>query len=332
MEQYPFPGERACSALAGQAFPPACRAKRSYLPFALALLVPCAWGQYAGSEACRGCHEAQFAAHAKTGHAKALSRSDRKPGEWAFGAGVQAITFVSQADEDSYIEHGLSYYKATKSMALTPGHRSPEGERYRTFDPGAAIFRCFQCHATGPLKLAAGSRIEPSELGVQCESCHGPGAEHATSQRPIKNPKRLSAAELNDACGQCHRKPAAAGADTDWSNPWNARHQPLYLSQSACFRNSKGALSCLTCHAAHTELSRDSASYNRRCAGCHVKPKHRAAVAEQSCVGCHMPSVVPLAIDGRPALRFANHWIGIYSGNSLKPASSTSRRPTSPRP
>ncbi len=298
----------------------------------LALLARLAWGQYAGSryagsEACRDCHEAQFASHAKTGHANALSRSDRKPGEWAFGAGVQAITYVSQAGEDHYLEHGLSYYTATKSMALTPGHRSPEGERYRTFDPNAAIFRCFQCHGTGPLKLEAGSRIEPSELGVQCESCHGPGVEHATTQRPIKNPKRLSASELNDACGACHRKPAAAGGDTDWSNPWNARHQPLYLSQSSCFRNSKGALSCLTCHPAHAELSRDAASYNRRCIGCHAKPKHRTAVAAQSCAGCHMPAVVPLSVEGRPALRFANHWIGIYSGNPLKPAASTSRRP-----
>lgn len=282
--------------------------------FLLTLLARLAVGQYAGSEACRGCHEAQFAGHSRTGHAGALARSAGKPGEWAFGAGVQAITFVSQADRDHYLEHGLSYYAATKSMALTPGHRSPEGQRFRTFDPGAAIFRCFQCHSTGPLKLEAGFRIEPHELGVQCEACHGPGEEHATSQRPIRNPGKLTAAQLNEACGACHRRPAAAGDDTNWTDPWNARHQPLYLSQSACFRKSQGALSCLTCHTAHAPLSRAAPGYDAQCARCHAKPAHRTAVAGKSCVGCHMPRVEP-----HPGLAFTNHWIGKYGGDPLVP-------------
>jgi len=225
------------------------------------------------------------------------------------------VTFVSQADADNYVEHGLSYYTASKSMALTPGHRTPAGERYRTFDPSAAILRCFQCHSTGPLALGAGSKIEPSEPGVQCETCHGPGAAHAESAQPIRNPKRLSAAGLNDLCGGCHRKTAAAGEATDWTNAWNTRHQPLYLSKSACFTRSNGALSCLTCHAAHAPLSRVSADYDRHCAACHAKPRHTAAVAGRSCVECHMPAVAP-----QPNLKFANHWIGVYeASNPLRP-------------
>jgi hypothetical protein len=288
------------------------------------LLARLAAGQYAGSETCGRCHQEQFSQHSKTGHARALARAAQhplhgafppNPGEWAFGAGGQAVTFVSQLDEDTYIEGGLSYYTAVKSMALTPGHRTAAGERYRTFDPSAAILRCFQCHSTGPLGLGAGFKIEPSELGVQCETCHGPGAEHARSRAPIRNPKRLSAAELNQLCGACHRKPAAAGEDTNWTNAWNTRHQPLYLSRSACFAKSGGALSCLTCHPAHTSLSHAAADYDRRCVACHQKPNHRAAVAGGACVACHMPPVKP-----QPNLRFANHWIGIYArGNSLRP-------------
>ena len=193
-------------------------------------------------------------------------------------------------------------------MALTPGHRTPAGERYRIFDPTAGILRCFQCHSTGPLRLAAGFKIEPFEPGVQCEACHGPGAEHASSLKPIRNPKRLGAAEINGLCGACHRKPAAAGDDTDWTNPWNTRHQPLYLAESACFEKSKGKLSCFACHPAHTPLSRNAADYDRRCSGCHVKPRHRTVVAGRACVACHMPVVEP-----QPNLRFANHWIGVYA-------------------
>ena len=215
---------------------------------------------------------------------------------------------MSRLDYDYYVEHGLSWYAATKSMALTPGHRTPAGERYRTFDPGAAILRCFQCHSTGPPRLADGFRIEPREVGVQCEACHGPGADHAASLKPILNPRRLSAAGLNDSCGRCHRKPAAAGEDTDWTDPWNTRHQPLYLAQSACFRKSQGKLSCLTCHAAHTPLSRNATDYDAKCSACHAQPRHRTAIAGRACVACHMPAVVP-----QTNLRFANHWIGVYA-------------------
>ncbi len=261
----------------------------------LILLARFAAGQYAGSESSRGCHPDQFAGHANTGHARSLSHGGAA-GEWAFGAGMQAVTFVSQLDEDHYIEHGLSWYAASKSMALTPGHRTPQGD--------------FQCHSTGPLRLGPGFKIEPSEAGVQCETCHGPGAKHA-----VRNPKRLTAAEVNDLCGGCHRKPAAAGDDTDWTNPWNTRHEPLYLAESACFLKSKGALSCLTCHPAHAAMSRVAADYDRACSKCHASSKHRTAVAAGAFVTCHMPVVEP-----QPNLRFANHWIGVYgAGKPLRP-------------
>src|SRR5260370_28048654 len=158
------------------------------------LFAAVAMGQYAGSEVCKPCHPAQFGAQLKTGHARALARAPAgSAGQWAFGAGEQAITYVSQLDQDWYIEHGLSYYSKSRTMALTPGHSSPGGVRYRTFDPAGDILHCFQCHSTGPLALGAGQKIEPSELGVRCESCHGPGAAHATANGApgtIDNPNR----------------------------------------------------------------------------------------------------------------------------------------------
>jgi len=244
---------------------------------------------------------------------------DRQGADWAFGAGDQAITYVSQLDSDHYVEHGLTWYASTKSLALTPGHTTPDGVRYRTFDPSAAILRCFQCHSTGPPKLGARYQIEPSEPGVRCESCHGPGQAHIQAngaRDAIFNPRRLTAAGLNDFCGACHRKPPAAGGDTDWTNPWNTRHQPLYLSQSACFLQSNGKLSCLTCHLPHEPLARDAAAYGKRCAGCHPSVRHRTAVSGRACTGCHMPRVT-----ARPELVFTNHWIGVYAkGGYLRPA------------
>ena len=228
---------------------------------------------------------------------------------------MQAVTFVSRRDSDSYLEHHLSYYPRSKTYAATPGHAgAPEpGVQYRIFSPGSEILRCFSCHSTGPLSLDADNRIQPSENGVRCEACHGPGSIHAAapSKDNIIQPGRYTAGELNQFCGNCHRKPAAAGEDTDWTNPWNARHQPLYLAESRCFLQSRGKLNCLTCHNAHTGQTKTD------CQSCHARPKHTAtvAVAGKNCVTCHMPAVKPSEL-----LRFTNHWIGVYrAGATLRP-------------
>jgi hypothetical protein len=291
---------------------------RRFLTLCL-LLTPACLAQFVGSAVCGDCHPAQYRTQSKSGHAHALSLAPAGgPGHWAFGAGAKAITYVSQADEDWYVEHGLSYYPAGKRMAPTPGHADGADLRFRTFDPVASVLRCFRCHSTGPLRLGPGYSVEPSEPGVHCESCHGGGAAHVTSKGApgtILNPKRLSAAELNEYCGACHRKPPEAGEESDWTNSWNVRHQPTYLNRAACFRKSAGTLSCLTCHDPHTPLSHVAADYDKRCAGCHHAVKHRTPVGSQHCVGCHMPQVNTSA-----QLQFTNHWIGVYSkGNRLIP-------------
>jgi Cytochrome c554 and c-prime len=257
------------------------------------------------------------------------------PVEWAFGAGEQAVTFVSRWNEDWYLEHYFSYYPATGSLGPTPGHVGRPshtiplamGLMYRTLDPAAGIIQCFQCHSTAPPIVGPENTIRPAELGVRCESCHGPGQAHvqAASQGEapkaralIQNPKRLSATELNQFCGRCHRPPVG-GPVVDLSKAWNVRYQPVYLAKSACFRQSKGALSCLTCHDPHGDLGRESAHYDAQCAQCHsAKPHPKVAgyAANQAggCVGCHMPRVAT-----QENLEFTNHWIGIYGENKLQP-------------
>ena len=76
---------------------------------------------------------------------------------------------------------------------------------------------CIRCHATGAMPgRGADGHYEPrvAELGIACEACHGPAAEHVRHhQQPghakgpahgIVNPLQLPVVEQAQICGQCH--------------------------------------------------------------------------------------------------------------------------------
>jgi hypothetical protein len=263
------------------------------------LLISPAAAEPVGSTACRACHLEISNAQAKSAHATALS----KAGEvWNFGSGVQAVTPVSRIGTEEYKEHGITKYKS--GQGITPGHGNGEGVVYKVFDPGGQILRCFQCHSTGKVSFTPEQGIQPSELGVRCESCHGPGGDHAKapSKFNIFQPRNLNGDGVNAFCGNCHRQPPKEGQDTNFADPWNVRHQPVYLSQSKCFLASEGKLTCMTCHDPHGAKPTRNA-----CGDCHSKPRHRT-VKSGTCSGCHMPAVAP-----SKDLKFTNHWIGIHS-------------------
>ena len=281
---------------------------------------------YAGAEACRPCHAANFTSQSNTSHAHALAPSSPgQRGDWAFGAGLQAITFVTRLDRESYREDGLSWFRSLNGYAITPGQSDEKGVVFRTFDPAARFLRCFACHSTGPLSLGKEDEIIPHELGVRCEVCHGPAAAHAgdPTHNPLHTPAQLTAAAMNRFCGQCHRTDSETGSEiTDLRDPRNARDQTLRLAASACFRRGNGRLNCLTCHDPHQQLDRNASSYDARCQTCHANKVHRQPVDGRACVSCHMPGIP----DG-PNLSFANHRIAVYSpGNPIVPATAQAAR------
>jgi hypothetical protein len=85
------------------------------------------------------------------------------------------------------------------------------------------------------------------------------------------------------------------------------RHQPPTLVASACFRESQGRLSCLSCHSPHAPLERRRSAYDSVCKTCHSTTRHVRSVMKLSCTGCHMPEV-----NVRQGLIFTNHRIAIY--------------------
>jgi len=282
------------------------------LPLLAFLPATAAAADYAGAQACKTCHPTEFEAQSRSAHARALAPSAAgQPGEWAFGAGVQAITFVSRVDRERYLEHGETWFRALNGYGITPGHRDSRGMTFRIFDPVARILRCFACHSTGPLALGeTDDRIVPSEMGVRCEVCHGPAAQHAADPARYhpRNPGALAAAELNALCGKCHGVALEPDQEaTNLRDPRNSRNQPLWLSASACFRKTKGGIACVACHAPHEPMETRPAAYDAACRNCHSAPRHSVAVSAQACVECHMPAV-PFQ-----NLAFRNHRIAVYA-------------------
>jgi hypothetical protein len=281
---------------------------------------------YVGAESCGSCHPAELAEQSQTGHARALRRStNSEPGDWAFGSGTQATTFVSHVSGETYREHGETWYRATKSFGLTPGHRNAGGVLFRLFDPDARILRCFGCHSTGPLSLTTEQEVVPREIGVRCESCHGAGSAHTADPvaNRVRNPAAMTAGELNAFCAKCHRLELGSEQENrDVRDPRNARNQPLMLGASACFRGARGRLTCFICHAPHAGLAHETAGYDKACLGCHTAVRHKQEIAGEACAECHMPSV-----RYGNELGFVNHRIGVYAaGEAIVPLSGRDRK------
>lgn len=258
----------------------------------------------------------------------------RLPVQWAFGAGVHGVTFLSSLEKGKYLEYLLSYYSQTGRLDFTPGQGEKKFrdlvEALGQVQDRVEAFRCFSCHTTGTLDRADVENITVGELGVRCEACHGPGLRHLQAvgeqdwegaRKNVENPRRYSAGKILELCGRCHREPPVGPSRVNWRDPVQARFQPIGLSQSRCFQRSRGELSCLTCHDAHADAKRaDPNFYSAICARCHSDlqfPPAKICTREQTsdCVSCHMPKV-----EAMRHMEFSNHWIGIYpTSNKLVP-------------
>jgi predicted CXXCH cytochrome family protein len=112
---------------------------------------------------------------------------------------------------------------------------------------------CVFCHNVAPdpgRDPASGAfRTTVAELGIACEACHGPGAEHvrrnadavrrnllaATGQADptIVNPSRLAPARAADDCGRCHGQRIA-----DDVGPFLARGDPFVAGDDLALYSS----------------------------------------------------------------------------------------------
>jgi hypothetical protein len=259
---------------------------------------------------------------------------------WAFGLGHKGQTYIYERDGGFYESH-LSFYKSLQSLDLTTGHDAGNPDDLKSamgrwLDAGEAR-RCFGCHTTAS---SIAGHFDTSHLtpGVQCESCHGPGATHVSAMKSGKieqgraaifNPRRLNSTASVDFCGACHRTWAdVILADQKLRSVMNVRFQPYRLEDSKCWRNSAGdpRLACVACHNPHEQLNQTASSYDAKCLTCHSSAstaensagKSAPKICPQSksnCITCHMPQVEVPTIHAT----FFDHRIRIPRPNSAYP-------------
>ena len=186
---------------------------------------------------------------------------------------------------------------ALLALILFPGKASPQAPpgatgRAKTFgDTYAGSDTCQTCHEDlfNNLRKSAHSVVDTdARLGWKdhaCESCHGPGAEHAGSADATKilNPAKLTAERTDKICLTCHLNTVKQ------SDRVNSSHM-------------KDTVSCVACHTVHANgpaglVTRTAPQINTLCTSCHLdvkaqfaKPfRHKVPENEMTCVDCHNP-------------------------------------------
>lgn len=226
---------------------------------------------------------------------------------WVFGDRQFGDTFLYQQN-GIYFESRVSYYRALNGLDLTTGRTRFQPSRIETAlgrrMPPDEPPLCFGCHSTASTTDGV-FRPERMILGVGCEACHGPGAQHiaqmnlepdARTSTLIFNPARLNPSDSVDFCGACHRTAADVRLNPI-SGIFVLRFPAYRLEQSRCWGNGDARLTCTACHDPHQARVQDAAFYDKVCFSCHSAsssakdPGHAIGackVASHECVTCHM--------------------------------------------
>ncbi len=250
----------------------------------------------------------------------------KRPFDITFGSN-RGETFLSWVGNEVH-QLPVTYYISLHQWANSPGYSTDSANFSRVLSA-----RCFECHSSFIKSISAenGSpdQLDKSSLilGIDCERCHGPAAEHVDFQ--TKNPdvkeakyivkiSTLSRVRRMDLCSVCHAgnsnvmtkstfdfKPGDTLANFTSGEKFHRAqdvtkmdvhgNQVKLLTSSLCYMESN--IECTTCHSLHDTKVKTVQTYSQYCTNCHSEAKHNfCKMAAQigpaitsNCIDCHMP-------------------------------------------
>jgi predicted CXXCH cytochrome family protein len=249
-------------------------------------------------------------------HQSAMTDIAKKPN--AVVATFDADSPVKKVDIKYVLGSGKAYQQyVDKNLKVLPGKWVVGDKKWVKTESVDGGTQCVGCHSTNFNPTAK----TWTELGVGCESCHGPAGDHTESMeaKDIVNPKNLDAKRLNMVCGQCHSQGTdisgryafstsfMPGDDLDKSFKLKPPVEGQANSQYNSFITSKhaqGGMKCTSCHDTHGDKAKDKhqlkMTENALCLGCHsqqlgstkaIEPLNAHAPdskADTTCADCHI--------------------------------------------
>jgi tetratricopeptide (TPR) repeat protein len=300
------------------------------------------------------------------------------------GSGNQTRSFL-MADQGRITQMPLTWYSQTAHWDMSPGYTEANDRFSRPI-----IGQCLACHADRPQKVEHTQNVFEAVPGaISCERCHGPGRAHVTrwsaggesvpedgaairsairseagentavGDTTIVNPARLSPAQQQAVCAQCHLAgvivypdgedpltfrpgmqlwenrsvfvPALQLQDPDWVG---IDSHPIRLARSACF--DSGEMTCSSCHLPHSPADAvPEGHYRESCLSCHGGIDESGDTSSESTILCSRAEAKTpdearsgdcvschMSAGGTsdvPHVRFTDHWIQRIPGAPLAP-------------
>ncbi|HWJ02892.1 MAG TPA: cytochrome c3 family protein [Verrucomicrobiae bacterium] len=221
---------------------------------------------YLGSDTCKGCHGEAYDALHKTEHFNAFkpisdypldkplgpitvfdSSNKEKPTsatidlskEKVYGVMVDDY-IIAQVPASAGFKDKIYRIAAVKKVGdkwTVQAAKQDDVDKDGKPDWSAESFPCGKCHAPG-------IDLNSKDLGISCESCHGPGGNHVKAEKK----KGTMITDHRQMCLACH---AADPVKDDKGNFTTNNHQGTrdwFASKHAATKQANG---CLACHNPH---------------------------------------------------------------------------------